>query len=141
MSASPIGEGRMALAIGTVNNLDPLTLYLTCVIANLFSFTFCRAFLDWANDKLWKHRWYKKLSVRSGKKIRKRFKQKIDRFGFWGLMFFVSMPLPGTGAYSGTMASYIFGIEKKHARIAIMVGVTISNTIAALLLHSAHKMF
>ena len=77
MSASPIGEGRMALAIGTVSNLDPLTLYLVVVIANMLSFTLCRAFLDWANEKLWKYQWYKKVSLKSGKKIRKQFKSEL----------------------------------------------------------------
>ena len=140
MSASPIGEGRMALAIGTVSDLDPLTLYLVVVIANMLSFTLCRAFLDWANEKLWKYQWYKKVSLKSGKKIRKQFKKRIDKYGFWALLIFTSLPLPGTGAWSGTIASYIFGIEKKQAGIAIPIGVTISNTIAAAILFTAHEL-
>ena len=140
MSASPIGEGRMALAIGIMSNLDPLTIYLVCLFANMLSFTLCRAFLDWANEKLWKYQWYKKLSLKMGKKIRKQFKKRIDKYGFWALLIFSSMPLPGTGAWSGTIASYIFGVDKKKARIAIPIGVSISNTIAALILYSAHEL-
>ena len=47
----------------------------------------------------------------------------MEKYGFWGLMVFVMIPLPGTGAYLGTIASYAFNIDKQKAFLAISLGV------------------
>jgi uncharacterized membrane protein len=51
----------------------------------------------------------------------------IKKYGVWGLMVFVMIPLPITGAYTGTIAAYLFRISYKKSLIAISIGVTISS--------------
>ena len=59
-----------------------------------------------------------------------RFKEnKIDKYGFWGLMIFVMIPLPVTGAYTGSFAAWLFNIPKKKAFISVLLGVMISGMI------------
>jgi uncharacterized membrane protein len=53
----------------------------------------------------------------------------IQKYGVIGLMIFVMIPLPVTGAYIGTIAAYIFRIDYKKSLIAISTGITISSTI------------
>lgn len=53
----------------------------------------------------------------------------IKKYGFWGLIFFVMLPIPGTGVYAGSIASYLFKIERKKAFIANTIGIFISSVI------------
>ena len=54
---------------------------------------------------------------------------KIKKYGFWGLIFFVMLPIPGTGVYAGSIASYLFKMEKKRAFVANTIGIFISSVI------------
>lgn len=66
------------------------------------------------------------------KNLQKRSQKTIEKYGFWGLMFFVAIPLPGTGAYSGALIAEIFGMNKLKAFIAISLGVIIAGLIVTL---------
>ena len=57
---------------------------------------------------------------------------KIKKYGFWGLIFFVMIPLPGTGVYAGSIAGYIFKVETKTAFKANAIGIIISSLIVCL---------
>ncbi len=50
----------------------------------------------------------------------------VEKYGFWGLMIFVLIPLPGTGVYAGTLAAYLFGIDRKRAFLANTIGIFFS---------------
>ena len=65
--------------------------------------------------------------------VRARTKTKtvIQKYGVWGLMIFVMIPLPITGAYIGTIAAYIFGISYQKSLIAISSGIIISSIMVA----------
>ena len=56
----------------------------------------------------------------------------IDKYGFLGLMLFVAIPLPGTGAYTGAFVAEIFEMNKKKAFIAVAMGVIIAGVIVTL---------
>lgn len=57
--------------------------------------------------------------------------ENIRKYGFWGLMVFVMIPLPFTGAYMGVVAARVLGIESRSAFVAISTGVLISCTLVA----------
>ena len=59
----------------------------------------------------------------------------IKKYGVWGLMIFVMIPLPVTGAYIGTIAAFIFGISYQKSLIAISSGITISSIMVASFMH------
>ena len=50
----------------------------------------------------------------------------VQKYGFWGLLIFVMIPIPGTGVYAGTIAAWLFGIEVKRAFIANTIGIYLS---------------
>jgi len=73
--------------------------------------------------------------------LQKRAKPYVDKYGFWGLMIFVAIPLPGTGAYSGALAAEILGMDKLKAFISISFGVIEAGIIVTLLTTGVLKIF
>ncbi len=54
--------------------------------------------------------------------IRAKVSKYVDKYGFWGLMLFVAIPLPGSGLYTGTLGALILGLEEKKAIPALYLG-------------------
>ncbi|UCG95401.1 MAG: small multi-drug export protein [archaeon] len=65
-------------------------------------------------------------------RVRKRGTKYIDKYGIPGLIIFVGIPLPGTGAYSGTILAWLLGMEKKKAFASIAIGVSIAAVLVTL---------
>ncbi len=57
----------------------------------------------------------------------------IEKYEFWGLVVFVGIPLPVTGAWTGTLAAFLFGIKLWKSFLAIILGLLMSSTIVTLL--------
>jgi len=83
-------------------------------------------FLDSINRYFFKWRFYKKSSVYVARKAKTGAQKGIEKYGFWGLMFFVMAPVPGTGVYAGTIATYVFKIDRKKAFLANTIGIFFS---------------
>lgn len=126
ISISPLGEGRVGIAYGILNGLNPYLALLVGLLANLLIFPLMMFLIDKFNKKLWKYKHYKIHSLKLMRRTKKSIGNSIRKYGFWGLMFFVMIPLPFTGAYSGVIAAIIFKIDRKKAFLAISIGVVIS---------------
>jgi len=59
-------------------------------------------------------------------RIREKGHKLVERWGLFGLVLFVAIPLPGTGAYSGSCAAWLLDIDWKHAALAVAAGVCIA---------------
>ena len=57
---------------------------------------------------------------------------KIDRYGFFGLMLFVGIPLPGTGAWTGSLVAALFDMDLKKASVSILLGIALAAVIMSL---------
>ena len=66
-------------------------------------------------------------------RTRKKTDNKIEKWGFWGLMIFVMIPLPVTGAYTGSFAAWLFNLRKRDAFLAVSLGVIIAGIIVTLI--------
>ena len=82
-------------------------------------------------SKYWK--WVRKIFDWVFKRTRNRFNHKYVLWGKIALMFFVSIPLPGTGAWTGAIAAWLFGIDKKQSLIYIFFGVIIAGILTTLI--------
>jgi uncharacterized membrane protein len=76
---------------------------------------------------------YKKFFDTFVEKTRSKVKPKVERYGYLGLMFFVAIPLPITGAWTGALGAWVLGMDKKKASIAIICGVIVAGIIVSLL--------
>ena len=62
-------------------------------------------------------------------RVRRKTHPYVEKWGFWGLLIFVAVPLPGTGVWTGSLTAYVFGIEKKQAVPALILGGLLSMAI------------
>ncbi len=135
ISFSPFGEARAGIPYGELNGLPILLALLIGLSANLLVFPIFYKAIELANKHLWKHKAYKKSAIYLSQKARRKTENAIKKYGVWGLMVFVMIPLPVTGAYIGTIAAFIFGISYQKSLIAISTGITISSIMVASFMH------
>ena len=128
-SISPLGEAKVGIPIGMAKGVNIYLVFVACFAANVLVFPLMFFFLDHINKYLLKLRFYKKAAIYVAKKAKVGSGEKIKKYGFWGLIFFVMLPIPGTGVYAGSIASYLFKIERKKAFIANTIGIFISSII------------
>lgn len=128
-SLSPFGEAKVGIPYGIANGLHPIFVFVICISANVLVYPMMIFFLDHINSSFLRWRFYKKSAIWVARRAKTGSGNKIEKYGFWGLIFFVSIPLPGTGVYAGTIASYIFKVERKKAFWANTIGIFISSVI------------
>ena len=127
ISISPFGEARAGIPYGELNGLPILLVFVIGLAANLLIFPLFYRVIEFSNKYFSKNEFYKKSVIYLSSRAQARTKNMIKKYGIWGLMVFVMIPLPVTGAYTGTIAAYIFGISYKKAFIAISSGIVISS--------------
>ncbi len=128
-SISPFGEAKVGIPFGMLKGLNIYMVFLICFGANVLVFPIMSFFLESVNKYLLKWNFYKKGALYVARKAKTGSGDKIKKYGFWGLIFFVMIPLPGTGVYAGSIASYLFKIEKQKAFAANTIGIFFSSAI------------
>jgi uncharacterized membrane protein len=131
VTISPIGELRGGIPLGILKyELDPLFIFCIAVIANALIFFPVFFALRLFYDKLLCRI---PLFNKYLDSLRKRGKPKVDKYGFWGLALFVAVPLPLTGAYTGTILAWLLGMDWKKAFPAIGLGVIVAGVVVLLI--------
>ncbi|QLG44509.1 COG2426 family protein [Costertonia aggregata] len=128
-SISPFGEAKVGIPYGMLNGINIYLVFVCCLAANILVFPLMIFFLEKINMYLLKWKFYKKSAIFVAKRAKTGSANKIKKYGFWGLIVFVMIPLPGTGVYAGSIATYLLKIEKKRAFLANVIGITISSII------------
>ena len=100
--------------------------FLIALSANLLVFPLFYRVIEFFNNHFLKSKWYKKAAIYLSLRARRKTGAVVQKYGAIGLMIFVMIPLPFTGAYIGTIAAYIFKINYKKALLAINIGVLIA---------------
>lgn len=131
LSISPLGEARVGIPFGMVKGLNPLLVFLVGTFANLLVFPLFHFLLNSFDKKLWRFRAYRSRSIKMIRSAKKGVGANIHKYGFWGLMIFVMIPLPFTGAYMGVVAGRVLNVATSSAFKAISIGVLISSTLVA----------
>lgn len=141
ISLSPIGEARAGIPYGVYNGLPVWFAFIVGLLANLLVFPLFFFLIKWSNGKMWHLKSYKKSAVYLSKRAKRKTQSSIGKYGAWGLMIFVMIPLPVTGAYIGTLAAFVLGMKYKTSLIAISTGVVISSIIIATGLYFGDQLF
>ncbi len=126
-SVSPFGEAKVGIPYGMLSGANIYLVFIACLIANILVFPFMMVFLRSINPYFLKWNFYKKSAIWVARRTKKGSGVKIQKYGFWGILVFVMIPLPGTGVYAGSIASYLFNIEKKRAFAANTIGIFLSS--------------
>ena len=123
-------ELRGAIPFGILClHLDPIFVFLISVTINILIFFPIFLGLTFVYPYLKEYAIVKNTVGR----VRKKGEKKVKKYGFWGLAAFVAVPLPVTGAWTGTLIAWLFGLERKRAFMAIAVGVIAAGIIVTLL--------
>ena len=132
ISMVPIVELRVAIPFGIANGLDVFWLYPICIIGNMlpvpFIFFFARKVLVWGKDKKYIGKFFT-FCYEKGEKGGKKLQAKAGKGLFIALMLFVGIPLPGTGAWTGTLAASFLDMDFKKSVIAVILGVLMAGSI------------
>jgi uncharacterized membrane protein len=130
VTVSPISELRGGIPLGISLGLDPLFTFLIAIVANALIFFPVFFALRLFYDKLLSRI---PLFDRYLDNLRRRGKPKVDKYGFWGLFLFVAVPLPLTGAYTGTILAWLLDVDWKKAFPAVGVGVIVAGIVVFLI--------
>lgn len=125
-SISPFGEAKVGIPYALLNGVNIYVAFIFCFLANVLVFPIMTFFLDVINRYFVKWYYYKKAAIFVARRAKAGAGKNVKKYGFWGLMLFVLIPLPGTGVYAGTIAAYLFGLERKKAFLANAIGIFIS---------------
>lgn len=139
LSILPIAELRGGIPYAIANGMPILWSYFICVIANILVFPIVYLFLEFLHPIFLKIKLYQSLFDKIVVSTRKKIEQKIKKYGFWGIMIFVMIPLPITGAYTGSFAAWLFDIPKKKAFLAVSLGVIIAGIIVTLVVQTGSE--
>lgn len=134
LSMLPVSElrGAIPVAIG-VYNLDILSAYFFSVLGNIIPAIILLWLLGPLSGYLMENfRWAEKFFNWLFTRTRHKFSGKYARWGELALIIFVAIPLPATGVWTGSVAAFLFGIEKKKSLILITLGAMIAGIIVTL---------
>lgn len=132
ISMVPIVELRGAIPISQGLGLPLLQSYIVCIIGNMlpvpFIYLFARKILVWGADKPVIGKFFS-FCLEKGEKGGRTLQAKAGRGLYAALFIFVGIPLPGTGAWTGTLAASLLNMDFKSSVIAVMCGVLVAGVI------------
>ncbi len=136
VSLLPILELRGGLIAANLLGVKLIPAFIICFIGNMLPIPFILLFIEkifeWLRDK-------KGLGkvVRYCEKKADKNKDKIEKYGLWGLLILVAIPLPGTGAWTGALVAALMRLDIKKSLPVIAGGVVIAGIIVSLIMYGA----
>lgn len=131
ISLMPILELRGGLIAASLLGLDFFKASIICIVGNILPIPFILLLLKKVLRFLERFKPTKKIVEFLNDKATKSKKQ-IDKYGFLGLVLFVGIPLPGTGAWTGALVASIFEMDIKKSIIAIFLGILLAFVIMSI---------
>ncbi len=136
VSMVPLIELRCAIPMAVGMGLDKTISFIIAIIGNMFPvpfiFLFARKILEWGKDKKFIGKFFT-WCLNKGEKGGKKLESKAGKGLYWALFLFVGIPLPGTGAWTGTLAASILDLDFKKTILAVMTGVLCAGLIMMIL--------
>ena len=128
----PLIELRGAIPVSQAMQLPVIPSFIVCIIANMLPvpviYLFARKFLEWGQDKKFIGgicRFFLVKGTAAGQKL-----QSKAGYGILiALLLFVGIPLPGTGAWTGTLAASFLGLRFRDTVIAVLGGILLAGLI------------
>lgn len=135
ISMIPLIELRGAIPVSQILSLPLIPSYIVCILGNMLPvpiiYLFARKVLEWGADKPVIGKFFT-FCLEKGEKGGQKLQAKAGRGLFLALLLFVGIPLPGTGAWTGTLAASILDMDFKSSILAVMLGVLLAGIIMLL---------
>lgn len=134
VSLFPILECRGGIIVGRLLGLPLASTIIASVIGNIlpipFILLFIKQIFKWLKPTKLMGPIVTKLEDKAMKKS-----SALEKGEFVGLLLFVGIPLPGTGAWTGALIASLLGIDIKKASVAILIGIAMATTIVSLIMY------
>ena len=137
LSFMPISELRGAIPFAIANGIPWYWAYLFSAFINAMVAPACWIFLATLHKLLYGTRpekglpWYKKIFDRFVERARKKLSIGVEKWGWLGIAVFVAIPLPLTGAWTGTLGAWILGVSKRRTMLAVILGVCVAGAVVS----------
>ena len=140
ISLCPILELRGGLLAASLLGVNPVSAYIISFIGNIIPVPFILLFISKILDFMeeCKVKWMNKLALWVRKKADKH-KGFIEKYGYLGLFFFVGIPIPGTGAWTGCLIASLLNLDRKKSFLATLLGLIMASVIMMLLSYGLLK--
>ena len=140
ISMIPLVElrGAIPVAIGMDLGLPEWLVLIIAIIGNILPvpiiYLFARKFLEWGSKRNWKPlKQFCNFCLKKGQKAGQKLLKKAGKAGtYFALFLFVAIPVPGTGAWTGTLAASILNLDFRKTVIAITAGILVAGLIMLL---------
>jgi uncharacterized membrane protein len=136
ISMVPLIELRGAIPVAVGMGLPVIPSILVSVLGNMIPvpliFLFARRFLEWGRDRRYIGgicRW----CLEKGEKGGRQLEAKAGKGLYWALLLFVGIPVPGTGAWTGTLAASILNMDFKKSVLYVLLGILLAGAIMVVL--------
>ncbi len=134
ISMVPILELRGGLIAASLLHVDMWTAIPVCIIGNLIPVPFILLLVTKVFDLLKRTKTFRPMVERLENRALKK-SDRIRQFEFWGLVLFVGVPLPGTGAWTGSLIAALLGIRNRKAVPAILLGLFMATFIICVIFY------
>ncbi|MBT7237606.1 small multi-drug export protein [Candidatus Woesearchaeota archaeon] len=133
LSALPIAELRGGIPLAMSSGASIGSIFFLCVLANILIIPLIFLFLDFLHERFLEKRFYRVLFSKVVNKTRKKIEHRIGtKWEYFALFLLVAIPLPGTGAYTGSLAAWLFKLNRKKSILVIALGVIIAGILVTL---------
>ena len=133
LTIMPVTELRVGLPLAILyaieHNISIILIFSLVILLNVLLIFFVFFFLDHLHYALMNTKHYKRFFEAHLKRFQKRvdkFEKRYESVGFLALVLFIAVPLPGTGAWTGCLASWLLGLDRRKSILAITLGVLIA---------------
>ena len=144
ISMVPLVELRGAILFSQGFGLPIIQSYIICIIGNMLPvpiiYLFARKVLEWGADKPVIGKFFT-WCLDKGHKGGKKLQEKPGKGLFVALLLFVGIPVPGTGAWTGTLAASILDMDFKSTVAAVMLGVLLAGVIMMVVSMAGFSLF
>lgn len=123
LSVLPISELRGAIPFAVARGVPLPAAFLLAVACNILVAPFAFFFLGTLHGLLRRWAFYARIFDRIVEKARAKVGDAVEKYGYLGLLVFVAVPLPVTGAWTGALGAWVLGLRKRKASVYIALGV------------------
>lgn len=134
ISLFPILELRGGLLAASLLQIPLLKAIPICIVGNIIPIPFILLFIKQIFKWLKKVPGIRKIVIKLENRAMKR-SESVSKYEFWGLVLFVGIPLPGTGAWTGSLIAALLDMDFKKAIIAELIGIIMATIISSTLFY------
>lgn len=128
-------RGSIPISVALGKDAPEWALLLAAMIGNILPvpviYLFSKRVLNWGTNQT-KVKWFQEFCnycLKKGTKLGQKMLKRVKGGVYWALFLFVAIPIPGTGAWTGTLAATILNLDFKKTMVAVITGVIVAGSL------------